>query len=382
MNKFKQNTVAFGTIMILNLAGPSPAQASEGDYSAHIRGRIQVDAVTFKEEEGGRDYNSGMAFRRARVGVYGNISRDFKYQVLVDFADGKNIKLDDNYIQYTGWQLARITMGQHKVYHSLDSATSDIYVPFMERSMVSNAFEAGAGAKLGLSAFSHGDNWTMHVGFMTDSADKASRNTDGWGVNSRMTFAPLLEKRKAIHFGTSFYYREESEGHIRFADRPEIRVDNTKLVDSGLVNADAYTVLGLEAAGVWGPVSVQADFNRADVKGLGEAPGKSFWGISAAATYMLTGEDRNYQGESGAFGRIRPDKPLGGGAGAWQLAARYSYLDLEDQGQGNRMKNLTLALNWIPTDHTRIQINYIHFDADCGGEDRGHAIGLRAQADW
>lgn len=369
---------------MVSVAEVQASSSSEIAYpTINIRGRIEIDAVTFKEEEGDRDYNSGMAFRRARLGVYGDITQDFTYQLLVDFADGEHIKLDDSYIQYHGWRGTKITLGQHKVYHSLDSATSDLHVPFMERSIVSNAFEAGAGGKLGLSAFFNGDNWTYHVGGMTDAADKASRTTDGWGVNSRLTFAPLLEKNKVIHLGTSFYYREESEGQVRFADRPEIRVDNSKLVDSGLLDMEYYTVVGAEAAGEWGPFSLQMDANRADIHGLSGGENRMLWGLSVAATYMLTGESRNYSGKAGAFGRIRPDKPLGsGGAGAWQVAIRYSHLDLADKGRGNLMTDITLGLNWLPTDHTRLQVNYVHFDVEGGSEDRGYAIGLRAQADW
>lgn len=367
------------------------AQKAQSEYSINLRGRLQVDAVAFSESEGGRDFNSGTAFRRARIGVYGDITKDFSYQVLLDFADGNRIKFDDTFIQYKGWELAKITLGQHKVYHSLNSATSDIHVTFMERSIVSNAFEAGAGGKIGVSAFSNGDNWTFHLGLMTDAADKTKINNDGWGINSRATYAPYIADGRAIHLGGSLYYREESEGTVRFADKPEIRVDNTSLVDSNKVSLvdsealmmDHYWVMGLEAAGVWGPFTIQSDYIRAEVSGSGGMADTSFWGISTSVSYLLTGESRNYQPSKGAFGRLKPKTTIRNGMGAWEIAARYSYLDLEDQGYGNRMKNITFGLNWIPTDHLLFRINYVHFDVDGGlVQDKGHAIGFRAQTDW
>ena len=50
----------------------------------------------------------------------------------------------------------------------------------------------------------------------------------------------------------------------------------------------------------------------------------SLWGYVG-----VTGEARRYIPTTGAYSGVRPEHPVGsGGWGAWELAARYSYLDL------------------------------------------------------
>ncbi|MBL4803168.1 MAG: hypothetical protein JKY45_14885 [Emcibacter sp.] len=373
------------TLSVAYLTTPMVSFAAN-DLTVNIRGRLQIDAAKYFQNSTAQDFNSGSKFRRARIGVYGDITSDFSYQLLVDFADGENIKLDDSFIQYNGFDNVKITVGQHKVYHSLVSATSDIYVPFMERSMVSGFFEAGAGGKLGISVFTYGKDWTFHVGLMGDHATKVSRNTDGWGLNSRATWAPIMKDNYILHVGASAYYREESEGYVRFSDKPEIRIAGTKFINTDNIAADHYIVSGLEIATVWHGFSAQAEYNRADIN-LQNHANKSLWGAYASVTYFLTGEQRTYNGASGAFGRVKPNMSIkDGGYGAIGFSARYSYLDLGYdiiQNTGRKTaESFTFGVDWIPVDHIRGQLNFVHHKADNMTALSGNIIGVRFQADW
>ena len=374
-------------LMLAGLTLPMVSVAND-DLTVNIRGRLQIDAAKYFEDYPAENFNSGTKFRRARIGAYGNITSDFSYQLLVDLADGENIKLDDSFIQYNGIDHVKITVGQHKIYHSLVSATSDIYVPFMERSMVSGFFEAGAGGKLGISVFTYGDNWTFHIGLMGDHATKVSRNTDGWGINSRVTWAPIMENGRLLHVGASTYYREESEGFIRFSDKPEIRINSAKFIDTGNIEADHYMVSAVEIATIWNSFSAQAEYTRADFNVMDNTH-TAMWGAYASATYFITGEQRNYNGSAGAFGRVHPHKSIKeGGYGAIALSARYSYLDLGNDivqalpQQSPIAKSFTLGVDWIPTDHIRIQLNYVNYNANNMFSTTGNVIGIRFQADW
>ena len=53
-------------------------------------------------------------------------------------------------------------------------------------------------------------------------------------------------------------------------------------------------------------------------------------GFYVQGSYLLTGEHRPYNRALGIFSGIRPKRNFleDGGWGAWELAARYSYLDL------------------------------------------------------
>jgi phosphate-selective porin OprO/OprP len=91
-----------------------------------------------------------------------------------------------------------------------------------------------------------------------------------------------------------------------------------------------------------------------------------FWGVYAQVSFFLTGEHRPYEPDYGRFGRVRPKAnidPAEGGFGAFEVAARYSYLDLDDRNvQGGRLSDVTLGLNWYLFPNARIMLNYIHAD--------------------
>jgi phosphate-selective porin OprO/OprP len=86
------------------------------------------------------------------------------------------------------------------------------------------------------------------------------------------------------------------------------------------------------------------------------------------ASYFLTGERRPYK--SGVFGRVRPKKnfsPANDSWGAWELAARYSWLDLgadEASMNGGELDDIAFGLNWYLNPNARIMWDYVHSEAD------------------
>ena len=90
---------------------------------------------------------------------------------------------------------------------------------------------------------------------------------------------------------------------------------------------------------------------------------RAFGGAYTYASYFLTGEHLPWSRESGTLGRVRvrePFAPAAGGWGAWQVAGRLSYLDLNDADIfGGRATSLTLALNWYWNDNAGLQLNYV-----------------------
>jgi phosphate-selective porin OprO and OprP len=89
--------------------------------------------------------------------------------------------------------------------------------------------------------------------------------------------------------------------------------------------------------------------------------------------YFLTGEHQEYEKRDGAFGRVVPRNNLRwrkgdgcGGCGAWQVGARFSYLDLTDKAiNGGQVYDWTAGLNWFLNPNMKVQFNYIveHRDA-------------------
>lgn len=362
-------------------AAPQVAADSGKSFTVKPRGRIEYDTVFYDEKDGGRDYRDGSGFRRARLGVQGKLPGNFEYQIEADFAGGDSVKLDDTYLRYRFSPKTAVTFGFHKVYHSLESATSDLDVTFMERHMVSNIFEAGAGGKMGISILSGGNNWSAQGGVFAGSPNSGDAAKDGWGINGRATWAPVLDEGKLLHLGIAAYYRDEDDNLLSLGDRPEIRHDSFKPFDSGTIAADTYTFGNAEFAAVMGPVSAQFEYSIMETSSsLGDG---SYDGYSAQVSYFLTGESKPYSAHKGVFGKVKPNNPFqNGGWGAFELAVRYSRVDLADLGQGSYGDNLTLGINWYPTDAVRFMLNAVDFNAHGAVDESGRAYGMRAQVRW
>ena len=100
---------------------------------------------------------------------------------------------------------------------------------------------------------------------------------------------------------------------------------------------------------------------------------------------MLTGETIAYDRRSGVFGRVAPVNKRGG---AWELAARVSYLDLNGPNAafaaGGRLTDTTIGLNWYINAHTKFQFNWIYaaLDAPVIGDGSASTFAFRGHIDF
>ena len=103
----------------------------------------------------------------------------------------------------------------------------------------------------------------------------------------------------------------------------------------------------------------------------------NFDGWYAQASWVLTGESKPWKPERGAYGSPSPADEFSFdkfGWGAWELAARYSVLNLNfDAGlpgiaapldgiRGGDQKIWTAGLNWYPNNAIRFMLDYQHTD--------------------
>ncbi len=168
----------------------------------------------------------------------------------------------------------------------------------------------------------------------------------------------------------------------------EAHIDDRRLVDTGdITGVDSLFKAGVEAAAVYGSMSLQAEYVRTSLA-RSNLTNPEFDGYYVYGSWFLSGESRAaaYRQDSGTFARIHPLAPLGSGAGAWELAARFSHLDLTDSNVfGGSEDNLTLGLNWYPNAHVRFMFNYINVLDVSGGPNDGDepdTFQVRAQVDF
>jgi phosphate-selective porin OprO/OprP len=372
-----------------------------GAFTFKPRGVIEADAGLFNEREGGYNFSDGTQLRRIRLGFEGTALKWWNYRAEVDFA-GNAVNITDAYLQYTKIPKTVLTIGQFKAPFGLESNNSDNYNTFMERGMFTNAFgNAGAERRIGIgAAWAPKENINIAGGLFGDN-ESISRGSgaapgESWGVNARATWEPVFDTGKIIHLGISSYYRDrlksgDTPDAVRLNDRPNIRIDGGNIADSGIItNVNSMHYAGVEAAGVFGPLTVAGEAGRLWLDRFG-ADNEHFTGYYGYATYMLTGESRPFKG--GNFDRIRPFRDVGnGGLGAFELALRYDHLNLANTPvlarAGNEASSVTAGLNWYFNPYAKIMFNWVRFWGDntpldpVGSKTKGDAFATRLHLDF
>ncbi|WP_164453867.1 OprO/OprP family phosphate-selective porin [Thiorhodococcus minor] len=369
----------------VDTAGGLEVSTDDGAFSFGLGGRLMIDSAFYREDT--NDLGDGTELRRTRLEAEGMLFSDYAYELGVDFA-GSDADVKDAFIEYLGLWPATIRVGQFKEPFSLEELTSSKYMTFMERALP-NALAPGRHIGIGLG--SRGSGWTAAGGVFGESFDDdvSDEGDEGWGITGRVTYAPWREDRRALHFGAALSHRVPDETkEIELDTRPESHITDVRYLNTGRITDVSHLDLaGLEAAWVEGPFSLQGEYVAAAVdRGAGQS-NLAFDGWYLYGSWLLTGESRNYKPKAGKFGRIRPIAP----GGAWELALRYSSLDLNDDDvAGGRAGQMTVGLNWYLNAHTRLMANYIRVDNDANADDDGDVAGdddpriiqLRAQIDF
>jgi phosphate-selective porin OprO and OprP len=256
------------------------------------------------------------------------------------------------------------------------------------------------------------------AGFRTDPGPSTGAFFgDGqWGLQGRMTALPLYEDegKHLLHLGMSGGWRTGTKLNTaspyttdQLQARQEMRddvpaggftnADNNRMLNTGVIAADADYLLGLETLYIRGPLSFQAEYgwnfvdhaygvNPSGSTGstlnpaFATAQNYTFSGGYMQVAYTLTGETRAYDRRLGTlareyFGKRGPydrfwitrdaDGNICSSWGAWEVACRYSYVDLNDgtglyRIQGGEMQGVTVALNWYLNNNLNLMFDWVH----------------------
>ncbi len=399
--------------------GPLPRFKSPSGYSFGLSGIITYDAAGYSqngEDDSATvtDYRDGSRVKNAIMGIVGVFPKDWIWGMAYDFSDtdeGVIEGLRSAFALYRGFEPWWVIIGQQNTGIGLDASNFSSQRVFMEEAMVAGTFGFAPGAPImGVSTLYRQNNKYIRLGLMSDpaktpnSADGGAVGDEAYGIHGRYAWAPIAERTRALHVGTSGYWRAPDA--TGFSSDPEITVDSTALIDTGqITRVDDYYFAGLEGAIVRGPFSVQTEYGMVNISRKNNQSSQPafqdlmFNGYYLQTSYFLTGESRNYYPRFAAFWRVTPkqDFSLSNGTwGAWEIGFRYSFLDLDDGAsnlsgggvRGGVASNYTLGLNWYLNPFVRAQLNYVYADAenltDAGPAegDIVHIVGTRLQIEW
>ena len=370
--------------------GTATIASSDGAFSVALHGVFQLDAATYDQSKSldaavaGRDLNSGTNFRRARIGLNGKLYKDFDYNILLDFggAGAEDVgRFHEAWIQYSGFRPAKIRIGEFAPLAGLADAGSANASPFLERASAAEIARnfAGGDTRMGIAAFNATDRYLWSLAVTGNTVSQLNTQAPGFtaansdeqlGFVARFAGTPLKGKTWLVHAGVNYSAvinpadaggAAATRYPVQLRDRPELRVDGTRLIDTGALNARSAAAGGVELGWQSGPFFAEGEAFRYDIKRLAPASGitdPSFSGGYIEGGWSLTGETRKYNTQTAAFDGVTPRvnfDPAGGDWGAFELVGRYSTVDLDyhadavlaaDRVRGGRQDITSLGLDW------------------------------------
>lgn len=325
--------------------------SSGGAFRLRVGGNLTLEAITL-ERDGHVDENSAEV-RRARLAASLDFTQHLQLRLSYEFA-GRDPGWRNAWL---GWESGRrrFRIGQFQQPFSLEELTGSTELTFVSRALpnlFAPSYRLGAETRLG------GTAWTFAGAVFRGDLERP--DADNLGAAVRWTRAQELGERSLFHFGLAGLYRQPGERILRFRSRPEVGL--------GPVLVDTDRMRGVESV-AGGGLELAFQSERLLVQGEGMA----MWlardagrravlldGGYVAASFRLAGERRRYRRGSGSFTAVR-------GAGrtwGWELAARWSVLDLDDGAvRGGKLADWTLGLSGAWADWGRLLLDVVHADS-------------------
>jgi phosphate-selective porin OprO/OprP len=419
--------------------------SGDGRFTMAIRARFQADFAGFSQDAthgagfaGPTDLSSGAVIRRAYLGIEGKAYTDFSYELRLNAggSDGGSFGasgvpnagegdplLNKAVITYTGIPNFHFNVGVLEPAFMMEGTTSSASLMFMERpdfeNIAADTFGAGdsrRGVEIGWAktdTFWSGDNVTAtgtFSGGKTGSAQNHGSNSglalpgdgdENTQILGRITDRVWSDGISNIQIGVSLASVLDSGSNgnpnggsqtIRLRDRPEIRVDGTRLIDTGAIAAKTADMFAFDVEGNIENFYLGGEYTKFSVDrqcgattggvcssatSVIDHPSFSAWAIEGS--WILTGETKAYSAsainnEVGGFNGPVPSRPFsfsGGSWGAWELVARYTDTDLNWNANqvanptggvqagilGGREKIISLGVNWYLNRNIRVMLD-------------------------
>ncbi len=416
--------------------------SGDGRFTMAVRLRFQTDFAGFSQDQsqthgagfaGPTDLSTGVAMRRAYFGVEGKVYNDFAYEFRLNAggSDGGSAGaagvptggegdplLNKALISYTGIANTHISAGVLEPAFMFEGTTSSASLMFMERPEIDNiaadSFGAGdsrRGAEVGWAksdALWVGDNLAatfFFTGGKTGSSANHGSNVTipGAGDENTQILGRVSQRlwtnglsNIQVGFSGAEVLNSGSNGNpnggaqqIRFRDRPQIRVDGSRLIDTGAINAKTANMFAVDLGGNLDNFFLGGEYAQFEVdrqcSGLPAAacptstnvvdhPHFSGWYLEGS--WIITGETKAYSpsginNEIGGFNAPVASRPFslsGDSWGAWELVARYSDTNLNWRKaqlatttqlagiNGGDERVLALGLNWYLNRNVRMML--------------------------
>ncbi|MEA3496367.1 MAG: porin, partial [Bacteroidota bacterium] len=369
--------IVFISFLLVNVFGQSKFNSEwdntykfssdDGQFKLKFGGRLMTDWAIFSQDDSMEsnfgELKPGAEFRKIWFYNSGQIYNNIKYKVQLSF-DGGEVVLKDVFIEMTDIPLlGNIRFGHFKEPFRFDVITSSKNVLFME-----NSLHTGFANTRSTGVMIHNNFLDKKISFQTGvffNSDKQGNPLNSYDYNftSRLTALAFVNenKTKYLHLGSSYSLRIIDDVY-NIKSKPESHLCNTYLNTNDIDFISNLNLIGTEAYLVLGSFSFQSEYTISSVD-RGTKDDYSFSALYGQVGFYLTGEHKSYKSALSPVGRTYPKNNVGNGKngiGAWELALRYSSIDLNSKDiKGGKLHDIAMGVNWYLNPATKIIANYI-----------------------
>jgi phosphate-selective porin OprO/OprP len=271
----------------------------------------------------------------------------------------------------------------------------------MERSVVEDLARglAAGDTRLGAQVYGWGDNWLISaavtgrtIGVLNTGTATAVPQTwgDQVGFVGRVAVVPFHGADWLVQVGAHGSYVDRPANTagpgtngltplngrvVAFSNTQQLRVDGTKLINTGNIDASHADTAGVELAAQKANFVVQGEYESFGVSRTDIASNPNFAGYYIEGVWGITGEPRTYNHQTAAFDAPMPLHPFSWDNGTWgafEFGIRYSDMDLNYHAgapgtaptataiRGGEEQNVSLDLNWYPNSVMKFMLDYEH----------------------
>ncbi|HPF69725.1 MAG TPA: porin [Candidatus Krumholzibacteria bacterium] len=314
----------------------------------------------------------GVMLRRLRFAVKANLWTDWYSEIDLDFAE-EGAAVKDAYISYNGLFSGngRIRVGNFRQPFGLEEVTTSRNLMFLERSQGTDPFVIGRRLGLEVTKWAPKFRWSVSA-FGGDVEEYVKYANEQVNFAARVNVTPIMDDESVLMIGGAATLRKPTfvGDDVKFNTRPETNVSDTKFLYAKYKDVDNFNVFGGELAYVNKRFMLQGEYMAAKVRFLDEDPDASIGGGYVFASFFLTDDTHKYDYRDAEFARVVPSSK----SGAWEVAARYSTADLNDEENGEmggKSDAITLGLSYYANANIKVMLNYGIVNNDENATGRG-----------
>lgn len=359
-------------------------ESEDGNFKTRFDTRFYINGSYFLDDPD-EILSNQTNLRKARFAIKTRLWKYWTFEWDIDVAEADLVEVKDMWVAYDGFNNSHLKFGNFKQALGLEEITSSRLLVFPERAYPMMAFETDRQFGLEYSMWGkmsmlpynlRTSVFTQTLAVEGESDYEKEIDETGNGAALRLVTAPQLNPDIQLHLGVAGVYSlpYDETYEVEFKSEPETKNGDVEFLDtSGIDEVDHVQRYGLEGAFQYKSFHFQSEYIMANVirQDKSNLEDAYFDGGYAFLAWALTGEKRAWNLNDGEFGQLIPNNNK---LGAWEVAVRYSYLNLNDEEAsvyGGKANNITLGLNWYPNPNVKFQTSYTMVDQSENADSEG-----------